>query len=255
MTQASKPAWTWPRGQAAVSLTYDDGNEDNLDLVIPDLEAVGLRATFYLNTGNPTIHRRAADWRAAHQRGHEIGNHSIHHPCSAKAYTNAGREVPAWMKHTVESHTPATIEAEVGGAADWLDANIGPDPDRTYAYPCGAMAIGDPPDEKPYDAAVLKRCFAARGLGGAVNDPRTTRLLRVSSFHGGGGDGHRLIDLCAKAITVGGWTVLYFHRVGPPGTETTQAAHKILIDHLRAGPYWVAPFKTVARHIQKHQQA
>lgn len=254
MSTNAPAAWTWPRGAAAaVSLTFDDGNEDNLELAIPDLEAAGLRATFYLNTGRTSIHQRAADWKAAHQRGHEIGNHSVHHPCSAKAYSDSGRPVPTWMVHQVEKYTPAMIEAEVGEAADWLDANIGTDPDRTYAYPCGVTTIGDPPDAAPYDAAVLKRCIAARATGGQLNNPRTVNLLRVAAFHGGGDDANRLIDLCTRAIPTNSWSVLYFHRIGPPGTETSQRALQGLIEHLRTGPYWVAPFKTVARYVEKHQ--
>lgn len=54
----------WPNGaSAAVSLTYDDGKESHLDFAIPDLEAAGLRATFFLTPGWNRLADRAAEWR------------------------------------------------------------------------------------------------------------------------------------------------------------------------------------------------
>jgi len=109
------------------------------------------------------------------------------------------------------------------------------------------VAIGDPPDEQSYDAAVLRRHFAARVGGSAtrsvVNDPRTLKLLRIASFDGGGADPAPLIAPCEQALAVGGWTVLAFH-------TTVRPAHPALLAHLRAGPFWVAPVKTVARYVQ-----
>ena len=40
----------WPRGY--VSLAYDDGLDSQLDIAVPQLEAAGLRGTFYLTWDN-----------------------------------------------------------------------------------------------------------------------------------------------------------------------------------------------------------
>lgn len=245
-------AWTWPdRASAAISLTYDDGSEDGLDMVMPDLEAGGFRGTFYLHVGRGDVNRRAADWRAAHLRGHEMGNHTVRHACRGEPYLKRDGRLPAWLPLPLENFTPQMISEEVTAAADWLDKNIGPDPDRTFAYPCGATAIGDPPDEKSYDAAVLRHHFAARIALTGVNDPRTVDFLRIVQFDGKGADPAPLIKPCERARAVGGWTVLSFHSIGGEGER---AAHQALVAHLRAGPFWVAPVKSVARYIQAKRQ-
>ena len=71
----------WPKGkQAAVSLTYDDGLPVHYTLAGPLLERHNLRATFY-----PPIYsdlRLHPDrWRELATAGHELGNHTVFHPC------------------------------------------------------------------------------------------------------------------------------------------------------------------------------
>ncbi|MCX5659685.1 MAG: polysaccharide deacetylase family protein [Planctomycetota bacterium] len=226
-----------------MSLSYDDGNPSNLDETIPDLESVGFRGTFYLHVGRRDVQQRAADWRAAHLRGHEMGNHTVRHAGRGEPYIKRDGRLPDWMPLPLERFTPQMIADEVAAAADWLQENIGPDPDRTFAYPCGSVAIGDPPDERSYDAAVLRHHFAARVGDAAVNDPWSLDLLRIASFDGGGNDPAPLIAPCEQALAFGGWTVLGFH-------TTQRPAHPALLAHLRAGPFWVAPVKTVARYVE-----
>jgi peptidoglycan/xylan/chitin deacetylase (PgdA/CDA1 family) len=249
---AKMPAsWIWPQhALAAVSLTYDDGNPSQLDQTIPDLGAAGFRGTFYLHIARRDMQARVVEWQAAHQRGHEMGNHTVRHAGRGAPYIKRDGRLPDWMPLPLERFTPQMIADEVTAAAEWLDKHIGPDPDRTFAYPCGAVAIGDPPDEKSYDAAVLRHHFAARVGGDShcarVNDPRTMNLLRIASFDGRGTDPAPLIAPCDEALAVGGWTVLGFH-------TTERPAHPALLAHLRAGPFWVAPVKTVARYVQANQ--
>lgn len=248
VSAAKAAPWVWPqRARAAISLTYDDGNPSNLDETIPELEAAGFRGTFYLHVGRGDVRQRAADWRGAHLRGHEIGNHTVRHAGRGEPYIKRDGRLPNWLPLPLERFTPQMIADEVTAAADWLEKNIGPDRDRTFAYPCGSVAIGDPPDEPSYDAAVLRHHFAAR-VGGSshcsmVNDPRTVNLLRIAEFAGSGADPAPLIAPCEQALAAGGWTVLGFHASERP-------AHPALLAHLRAGPFWVAPVKTVARYVQ-----
>src|SRR5574341_1193422 len=76
--------------QGAISLTFDDGMRSHLDFAIPQMNARGLRGTFYLNPrGSEEDASRPLPWRAslaqwlpAYQAGHELGNHSLSHPCS-----------------------------------------------------------------------------------------------------------------------------------------------------------------------------
>src|SRR5215213_3257591 len=73
----------WSRGcRGAISLTFDDAASTHVQNAIPVLDRHGLRGTFYVTYTSPKFPPVYDDWRAAHARGHEIGNHSRRHPCS-----------------------------------------------------------------------------------------------------------------------------------------------------------------------------
>jgi peptidoglycan/xylan/chitin deacetylase (PgdA/CDA1 family) len=247
----------WPHGKlAAVSLSYDDGNENNLDNAMPDLEAKGFLGTFYLQVGRADVNARAADWRAAHDRGHEIGNHTVHHPCRVGPYLP---NVPSWLvNNALEDFTPQRIQDEIAEAARWLDQKVGPDPDRTFCYPCGHTEIGDPPDEASYLAAIRRFHFAARHVHANPNDPANVDLMKIGCAisYGETATSEYLTACCDAALPARGtaspglWTVLCFHGIGGESHPTPREVHQAVIAHLSRGPFWVAPVKTVARHIE-----
>lgn len=241
--------WVWPKqARAAISLSYDDGNPNNLDYAIPDLDERGLRGTFYLQTGRADVQARKRDWRRAFSRRHEIGNHSVRHPCRVDAYAP---NIPQWLKPDMEleGYSPQDIMREVDEAATWLNDNIGEDLKRTYAYPCCSVAIGKDPDEASYDTAIRRHHFAARIGGQKCNDPRTVNLLRIHSYGFSNPALSDLIGYCEEALNKGGWTVLMFHGVGGPSHTTERGVHQALLDYLLTNPYWVAPVRDVASYI------
>src|SRR5688572_13336353 len=76
----AQPGNSWPDGRrAAIVLTYDDALVSQLDHAVPALDAAGLKGTFYLmgRSSGLIVDR----WRAVAASGHELGNHSINHPC------------------------------------------------------------------------------------------------------------------------------------------------------------------------------
>jgi peptidoglycan/xylan/chitin deacetylase (PgdA/CDA1 family) len=243
----------WPHNaSAAVSLTYDDGLSDGLDRAIPDLNARSVHGTFYLTVGEPKVQKRKDDWRRAFEQGHEIGNHTVRHPCRADAYLNP----PYWLppERWLENWSPEDIAREIAEAADWLDKHIGLDPGRTFAHPCGATAIGIPPDEVAYDAAIRRHHFAARvGIGGP-NDPRTVNLMRIRSYMCDHPTLTELIDYCDTALCTGGWAVLMFHSIGGRRMKTKRSVHRELLDYLQEHRYWVAPVRDVASYIPQNRE-
>jgi len=73
----------WPDGyEGAVSLTFDDGMRSQLEVALPILAENGLRATFYVNSRGPDWRGLLAPWKAVAEAGHEVGNHTVSHPCS-----------------------------------------------------------------------------------------------------------------------------------------------------------------------------
>lgn len=236
--------WNWPGdAQAAVSLTYDDGVDSGLDHAIPDLERVGFRGTFYLKIGNSEVTARKTDWKNAFLNGHEIGNHTVNHPCRGPGH-----------EHQLETYTPIAIRKEILAAAAWLNRNIGIDDYRTFAYPCGHVAIGNPPDEGPFSSAVQACHFAARLAGGGINDPShvATDPLRIKATAIGYPHGREVgpfIEYCEQAVRLRGWAVVVFHGIGDQWLPTERVVHQQLIEHLQDRRFWVAPVKEVARYI------
>lgn len=240
----NESSFTWPgNATGAVSLTYDDGEPDNLDHAIPDLEAAGFRGTFYLCKVGPAM-ERIEEWRAAFQNGHEIGNHTLRHPCrnDAKPRTRP-------LRNPLENYTPESIATEIREARDWLDEVIGEDPGRTFAFPCGNTAIGSPPDEASYMAAVAGCHPAARTLRREINHPGHFDPHRLGAFMYQENRLDEFLEPCQRAAFEGGWVVLVFHSINGPNHGTSREVHRDLLTALGDLRLWVAPVSDVLRHI------
>src|SRR3954468_17028100 len=72
----------WNNKKCAVALTYDDALNVDLDNAIPALDSLGLKGTFYLSGYSGALNNRIDEWRAIAKKGHELGNHTLYHPCA-----------------------------------------------------------------------------------------------------------------------------------------------------------------------------
>ncbi len=68
--------------KCAVSLTYDDALNINLDKIIPALDSVKLKGTFYLIASSKAFTNRLKEWKVAANHVHELANHTLFHPCT-----------------------------------------------------------------------------------------------------------------------------------------------------------------------------
>src|SRR5438309_814860 len=76
----AQPRYGWPGGaKAAVSLTYDDGLNSQIDNAVPELDRHGFKATFFLTEQNIQQGRRLTDWQKLARDGHEVANHTVTH--------------------------------------------------------------------------------------------------------------------------------------------------------------------------------
>src|SRR5262245_34542455 len=123
---------SWKNKKCAVVLTYDDALNGHLDKVIPALDSFGFKATFYIIGSSDAFTKRIPEWRKAAARGHELGNHTLFHPCYGK---RPGRE---WVsaEYDLNNYTMRRITEEIKTTNALLEATDGKTK-RTFGCPCG----------------------------------------------------------------------------------------------------------------------
>jgi peptidoglycan/xylan/chitin deacetylase (PgdA/CDA1 family) len=242
---AAQPSHAWPGGaRAAVSLTYDDGLNSQLDNAVPELKRLGMKATFFLTQSN--AHWRLDDWEALARDGNEVANHTMTHPCALAGYT-AGR----------------FAHSEIDQMEGYLDAHFGADRgSRTFAYPCGYLGVGHGGRHARFARyrRILERdsVVAARTTAGGPNRPEEAVAdpLHLHAFeptYEGDGVGPALHYL-NETVAQGGWAILVFHDVLPKRLSDGDASvetHNRILAHIAALDVWCAPMGQVFDYIER----
>lgn len=195
----------WNNKKCAVVLTYDDALNVHLDNVVPALDSLDLKATFYIPGSFPSVKARAREWSKIAGNGHELGNHTLFHPCEGKAY---GRE---WVSpsYDLNNYSLERINDEIKTAntlLELLDGRIR----RTFAYTCGDMKAGD----SSFVPAVKNLFAGARGVEGKMQKLNDIDLYNIGSYMINGESGKQMIALVKKAIESNSLLVFLFHGVG-----------------------------------------
>lgn len=209
----------------AVSLTYDDGLPSQLDVAVPALERRGLRGTFYVTWDN--IADRLGEWEKLPASGHELGAHTMHHPC------NIG-----------PLGTDAFADREFRPLEAWLDRAAGPGRARDFAYPCDVTDLGpgSPNAERTRYEAMLRRLGieSARNSEGPPNPADWVRRhpYRLQALAiGYDATPLDVFNYLQRARHARRWAILVFHQIGA-GPESdgavTSAEHETLLDMVAA---------------------
>jgi peptidoglycan/xylan/chitin deacetylase (PgdA/CDA1 family) len=244
----AQTANTWNNKQCAVVLTYDDAVDVDLDNAIPALDSLKLRGTFYLIGSAPAVNKRLPEWRKAAQRGHELGNHALFHPCDG---TLPGRGFVT-PDNDLSKYTVSRAVGEIRANNTLLNAIDGKTA-RTFAYPCGDRQIGG---VNFYDQ--LKNDFvAARGVTGGLQTAAQVQLDNIDCYMINGQDAKYMIDLVKQAQQSHTLLVFLFHGVGGGHSLNVDlAAHRQLLRYLKAHEkeIYIAPMVEVAEKIKVAQQ-
>ena len=236
-----RTSWYPDRAEAAVSVTFDDARPSQLDVGMPILDRHDTRATFYVLPKRAA--KRRDDWKRAVATGHEIGNHTMTHPCSVNH--NSSRDKP------LESHTIESVAHDISLADHRIESLFGVRA-RTFAYPCGQTAVGRGEQKASYVPVVAHRFAAGRGYRcETANDPAVCDLALVDAFHTDGMSASSLFELVERTVEEERWAVLVFHEVGDGGPLGVAAD---VLDELCRGfaadrRVWVAPVADVAERI------
>jgi len=236
--------------RAAVSLTYDDGLPVHHTAVAPLLEAHGLRGTFYATIDSDLIDAPEA-WRAVAEAGHEIGNHTVFHPCRRRSPDGSEH---AWLRHRhdLRRFTLDEWKREVTLANRVVKLIDGRD-SRSFGNTCHDTEVGPDDDRVSIGPAVADLFVAGRGAcTGVAADPATADLTSIGCA---GADRRTFAELKPQidaAIEAGHWLIYCAHGVGEGHTLRWEAdEHRRTVEYLaeRADDVWAAPVADIATRI------
>lgn len=237
-------AHPWREGcEGAVSLTFDDGMRSQLDRALPILAENGLHGTFYVNPRGSDWRGLLAPWKAVADAGHEVGNHTVNHPCSC-----AFKET---RTDCLETMTLDDMEWEIGEGRRRIAEAIPGQADFTFCYPCYHAHVGEGPGRRSYVPVVARHHIAGRGKGDFANHPLTADLHHLYSFPVERQARSGMIGLVEEAMNQGQWAVLTFHGISEGHLSVTEADFSGLCSYLRAhrDRIWTAPVVAVARAV------
>ena len=214
----------WNGCTGAVSFTYDDARKSQIPTLLPQLDALSIKATFFVTYGaGGDLAANKDKWIAAAKNGHELANHTYDH---ANVFAGTGQ-----IKKMADDLRgfDASVEAV------------------TFAYPnCNVGA----PNE------VNAEAFMGRGCGGTSyawgtqpSDWNNIQGLILTS--GSPGPGVTAID---GAKTGNKWVSMIVHDVtaSPDQYSLTPADNKKLLDAAIADKVWIAPYGTVGAYYRAH---
>ncbi len=199
------PLFAWPEGKrAALSLSFDDARPSQVDNGVPLFARTGAKVTFYVSPSR--VPERLESWKKAIAAGHEIGNHSINHPCSGN--------FPWSRSKALEEYTLEQMRSELGGANQEVRKWLGVMP-ATFAYPCGQKFVGRGRTLKSYVPLVAEYFIAGRGwLDESPNDPLFCDLSQLLAIPMDNLDFSKLKPVLEQAAQRGQWVVLAGHDIG-----------------------------------------
>ena len=236
----------WQGKKCAVVLTYDDAIDQQLDNAVPVLDSLGLKATFYITAFSSSMQSRMSEWKHLPENGHELGNHTLFHPCLGGPDRN-------WVKpeYDLRNYTVERMVNETRMTNIFLQSLDGKTR-RTFAFTCGDMKIGD----SSFINGMKKDFVAARAVRNEMHKINEIDLYNVDCYVVNGESGAQLIEWVKKAMETNSLLVILFHGVGGGNSlNVSPSAHRELLIFLKQNQkdILIAPMIYVADFIRASQ--
>jgi len=230
--------------RGAVSLTYDDGTANQLEKAIPALDERDLRGTFYLNPRDRIMKQALSHWQAVAACGHEIGNHTLSHPCPSAITGGRG----------LEDMTLDELEADILAAQGQLQTIAPHQKVWTFAYPCYSTYVGRGAGRQSY-VPVVARHFSAGRAGGELGFSNRPGLLDPAVLVGTPLErltGKEAVALVEKLTDQGQWVILVFHDIDEGVLPVRRADYLLVLDYLSDARdrIMTAPVAEIARLLE-----
>lgn len=247
----AKQKFHWPQKiKAAVSLSYDDAIDSQLDNAIPTLNKYGLKGTFYIKLASPILASRLTEWRAAAAQGHELGNHTLFHQCSR---SQPDRD---WVRpeDDLDITSVAQLKNQIVVANTMLYAIDGKQ-ERTFTTPCGDLNAAG----VNYLDSIKSEFVAIKSVSGngITPDMKTLNPYSINVITPINFTGKQLIDIVKEGAAKGTMVNFTFHGIGGDYLVTSKEAHEELVKYLSENKdkYWTDTFLNIMKYVKEEQKA
>jgi hypothetical protein len=245
--QESKKAFHWPNGKrVAVSLSFDDARPSQVDRGLDVLNPTGVKVTFFVVPSN--VKKRLEGWKRAVASGHEIGNHSLTHPCTGN--------FPWSSQNPLENYSLEQMSQELDEANAEIQSLLGVRM-VTFAYPCGQKFVGRDRQVKSYVPLIADKFLVGRGFFDEYfNDPVFGDLAQAGGTVSDDLDYVQMVNLISQAAAQGAWIIFAGHEIGEKGYQTTNAtALAALCKYMQdpANGVWVDTVENIGRYVQQQR--
>jgi peptidoglycan/xylan/chitin deacetylase (PgdA/CDA1 family) len=225
----------WNGYTGAVSFTYDDARPDQLPRLVPQLDSLGIKATFYIAvTGaGGNFETRSADYIQLARQGHEITNHTYRH-------TN------------LQNATDALVDSAVSNMANYLRGLDTVIQSVTFAYPnCNA-----PPTTGK--TRISAQNFIARGCANTSyvwgSQPTDWMNIQALILTSSPNNVNTAVTLLNTAKNQNRWASLIIHDVTPSPDQysLTPANNLQLLTTAIANGSWIDTYQNIAAYYRAH---
>ena len=246
-TVEKRSDFQWPEGKKmALSLTFDDARLSQVDTGIPLLNKYSVKATFYLSPDNMIL--RLEEWKKAVAKGHDIGNHTLLHPCSGNF---------AWSKdHALEDYTLEKMNRELDSASNLIKRMLDTHP-VSFAFPCGQTFVGRGNMTRSYVPVIAEKFETGRGwLGECPNNPAFCDMSQLIGMVLDSKSFEQILTLIEEAKSKGLWLIFAGHEMNVSGFQTSlldtiEAICKYASDP--ANGIWIDNVHNIAAYVKERR--
>ena len=233
----------WPEGKKmGLTITFDDSRITQADNAIPILDKYNIKGTFYITPEN--MFDRMEKWRKAVKDGHEVGNHTLLHPCTGNYSWTSGI--------VLEYYTLETMREDIEKAGAIIRDSLGVEA-VSFAYPCGQTFVGKGLETQSYVPLIASMFTTGRSwLDEGPNNPLICDMAQLMGMELDGKSFRDIKKLINFSRKNGNWLILVGHEVEKRGnsetlTSTLDAICKYAMDP--KNEIWIDNIQNISSYI------
>jgi peptidoglycan/xylan/chitin deacetylase (PgdA/CDA1 family) len=196
----------------------------------------------------PRVKERLEGWKKAVAEGHEIGNHTVTHPCTGN--------YPFSRNNALEDYDLKKMAQQMDDNNEQIQKLLGVTP-KDFAYPCGQKFVGRGRQTKSYVPLVAERFLSGRGyLDESPNDPSFVDLAQTMGTPFDALDFDQMKKLVDDAAKNGSWVIFVGHEMGVGAYHSTDVqALERLCEYLKdpANGIWLGTVQEIGSYVRDHR--